>query len=129
MNEFVTVVNRTNQILTGTFDGRQYEIVPGKQEFSKEKALRFKDQNPVMGSEDPRTGSAIYKIGIVELRDPVDPIPTEVIAKYEGQVERWDRSKLVGARPVDIVPGDNGLYSRHDASPGGLPSNGSFVKP
>lgn len=128
--EFVTVVNRTKDDLVGTWDGRQYDIKPGKNHFPKVQAYKFKDQNPVMGSEDPRTGSMIYKIGIEESNDPCDPLPDALISASKKAVERWDRSLLIGARPTDIVPGDNGVYSVRDVKVN-LPVDGAsnFSKP
>lgn len=105
--EFVTVVNRTKGTLTGKWDGREYTIPTGKSSYPRLQAEKFKLQNPVMGSEDPRTGAITYKIGIEENRDPCDLLPADL---KEG-IERWDRSKMPGARPTEVIEGDNGLYS------------------
>lgn len=107
----VTLVNRSSKTVFGTWDGRKYPITPGKHEFPDYKAIKFKDQNPVMGSEDVRTGHVDYLLGIVEEGDPIDPIEQNLDA-----VEKWDRSKMGGPK-VDIVPGVNGLYSRNDLAP------------
>lgn len=122
--EFVTVVNRTKTDLKGTWDGREYTIPPGKSEYPRIKAEKFKAQNPVMGSLDPRTGYREYKIGIVENKDPIDALPEDL---KEG-VEQWDRSKLIGAKPSEIVPGDNGLYSLgRTAGSGAVVPSGGFT--
>lgn len=105
--EFVTVVNRTKKVLAGKWDGRDYAIPLGKSMFPRIQAEKFKLQNPIMGSEDPRTGQCEYKIGIEENKDRVDMLPDDL---KEG-IEKWDRSKLVGARPTEVVDGDNGLYA------------------
>lgn len=110
--EHVTLVNRTSQVLEGVWDGRVYKIKPGENHFDKIMARKFKEQNPVMGSEDPRSGEMLYKLGIVEDENPVDNLPDEFLAQFASFIERWDRSKLVGARPSMIVAGDNGLYNR-----------------
>lgn len=127
--EFVTVVNRTQETLTGTFDSRQYELTPGKHEFPRDKATKFVEQNPVMGSENPRTGDMIYKLGIEELRMDCSPLTPEFLARFQNSVERWDRSRLDGARPSEIVAGDNGLYGNRANVGQSLPASGSFVDP
>jgi hypothetical protein len=119
MAVMVTLVNRSSKDLTGTWDGKHYVIKPGKHEFPDYKALKFKDQNPVMGSEDVRTGHIDYLIGIVEEGDPIDPIEQNLNA-----VEKWDRKTLGNARPTEIIPGDNGLYSRNQLAPGPSVNNG-----
>lgn len=114
----LTVVNRTENTLTGTWNGRQYDIAPyGTEILPIKAALAIKRQNPVMGSGDPRdseagmTGRMIYKVGIKEHNDPLDPLKD-----IKEGVERWDRNKLVGARPSEVVAGDNGLYSVRDVA-------------
>lgn len=112
MAMMLTVVNRSSKTLYGTWDGKQYAIKPGKHEFPDYKAYKFKEQNPVMGSEDVRTGRIDYLIGIIEEGDPIDPI------EQTDAIEKWDRKTLGNARPVEVVPGANGLYSRNDLAPG-----------
>lgn len=114
--ELLTVTNRTTTEVTGTWDGRQYTLGPLKTEaFPESVATAFKRQNPIMGSGDPRdseigmTGRMKYKVGIKELKDPCDPLDPLVLQR-QG-VERWNREKLVGARPSEVVEGDNGLYA------------------
>ena len=122
--EYVTLVNRMKVNLKGTWDGREYTIPPGKSEFPRFKAEKFKAQNPVMGSLDPRTGYRDYKIGILENKDRIDPLPDDL---KEG-VEQWDRSKLTGAKPSEVVPGDNGLYSLgRTAGSGSTVASGGFT--
>lgn len=105
----VTVVNRTKETLNGTWDGKPYDIPPGESIWPEAEALAFKRQNPVMGTLDPRTGRMTYKIGIKEFNDQI----SEIDGSPQG-VEQWDRTKLTGARPAMVVPGDNGLYSLRD---------------
>lgn len=109
MNDnFVTLVNRTSKNLSGTWDGRQFTITPGQHNFQEIQALKFKEQNPIMGSEDPYTLQKEYLLGIVEHGDDISP------TEQTTNIERWNRSKLVGAKPVEVVQG-NGLYR-----PGGI---------
>lgn len=120
----VTLVNRTDKILHGTWDGRHYDIQPGLNTFPELQALAFKRQNPVMGSEDPITGYMDFKVGILEDNDMVEPL-----AASKESIERWDRSKLAGARPTEVVPGDNGLYQMGRAAGSqGLPADAGFAK-
>src|SRR3990167_2392054 len=114
----LTVTNRTDKALRGTWNGRRYTLEPYETEaFPIEVARALKRQNPVMGSGDPRdseagmTGKMIYKVGIKEDNDPCTPLT----GIKEG-VERWDRTKLTGARPSTVVDGDNGIYSVRDVS-------------
>ena len=123
--QYVTVVNRTSKNLYGTWDGRQYTIAPGKNSFPIIQAQKFRDQNPIMGSMDPMSGQMDYKIGIEEDNDPCTPLEGVV----EG-VEKWDRSKLAGARPSEVVAGDNGLYQLgRSAGSTPLPVDAGFVNP
>lgn len=128
--DFVTLVNRTEQNCEGTWDGRPYLIQPGPSSHPKILARKFREQNPVMGSEDPRTGSMIYKLGVKEDGDDIRPLTPTFLAQYGDAIERWDRSKLTGARPSEVVPGDNGLYNVKEwrsAQP--LASGGEFTRP
>ena len=123
---FVTVVNRVVRNLQGTWNGRHYDIPIGKSAHPEIIAAAIKRQNPVMGSEDPRTGRMDYLVGIEEWGDPTTPVNE---AMY-NPIERWDRTKLVGARPTEVVPGDNGLYSlRGVEGAGTLPLNVDFADP
>ena len=118
MAQFQTVVNRVKRVIKATWDGRHYELGPLETgHFPVEVATQFKRWNPQMGSLDPRTGKIVYLVGIKELNDPCEPLEKEVLidpATGKPFIEVWDRTKLTGARPSEIVPGDNGLYSSRD---------------
>ena len=128
--EYVTLVNRTQKTVEGCWDSRIYQFAPGKHEVEKAKAIKFVDQNPVMGSEDPRTGNMIYKLGIEELYMDCSQLSTEFLSRFASEKwqtgEKWDRTKLTGARPSEIVPGDNGIYSGRDVA-AALPLSSTFV--
>ena len=117
-NEYYTVVNRSSKPVNTMWDGRQYELAPYEEKiFPEQIAIAFKRWNVQMGSLDPRTGKINYMVGFKESNDPCGKLEQEVIIdKSTGKpaVEQWDRSKLTGSRPVDIVEGDNGLYSTKD---------------
>lgn len=109
--DFYTLVNRTTQVLEGVWDGRTHKIKPGENHFERIMARKFKDQNPVMGSEDPRSGEMVFKLGVKEDGDRIDDLSDEYLLQFATAIERWDRAKLIGARPSEVVPGDNGLYN------------------
>lgn len=125
--QHVTLVNRSSKALTGTWDGKHYQIAPGKHTFPEFMAEKFRDQNPIMGSLDPQTNHIDFLLGIEEQGDDTFPV------EQSNAIEKWDRSRLHGARPTEVVPGDNGLYSRASLAQGpqtapGSPIATSFVK-
>jgi hypothetical protein len=71
--QYVTLVNRSTKTLSGTWDGREYKIPPGKNSFPSAMAEKFKLQNPIKGTQDPYSLDCQYLLGIVELNDPIDP--------------------------------------------------------
>ena len=115
MNLF-TVVNRTARDLNGTWDGRQYIIPPGRSQFPEIQARKFRDQNPIMGSEDPYTLRKKYLLGIEELNDDTSPI------EQSDKIELSDRSKLPDQTPVTVIQG-KGLFNPFVDSPNRLPTS------
>jgi flagellar basal body rod protein FlgF len=120
--EYLTVVNRTSKNLFVTWDGRRTALAPGKNQLPAIVAEAAKRQNPIMGSEDPVTLSMRYLVGIEEQEDDCSPI------EQTNAVQRIDRSKMTNARPVEVVPGDNGIYSVRDVATTTLPLDVSFDK-
>ena len=129
MAQLLTVRNRTNAPLGGMWNGRQYVIPLGDSKFTEAQAEAFKRQNPIMGSGDPRefdtgmTGRMAYKLGIVEYNDPCDPVDVDPNA-----IERWDRSKMTGAKPTEVVAGANGLFSVRDIVSNPFSPDTNFTK-
>lgn len=117
--QFLTIVNRTSKNLKGVWDGKHYDITPGRHQFPEIQALKFKEQNPIMGSEDPGSLERLYLIGIEEQHDDCSPI------EQSASIERWDRSKIGG--DVKIVQGQG--YLRAEERHTDLPSESAFVKP
>jgi hypothetical protein len=122
MAKLFTIVNRTSRTLKGVWDGRHYDLEPGKHSFPELQALKFKEQNPRMGTEDPSTLQCDYLIGIEELNDDCSPI------EQTDEIERWRTAaqrKGMKNQPVGVVK--SGLYAseRHSA----LPLDSTFVKP
>ena len=120
--KYLTVVNRTTKNLQVTWGGKRDPIFPGKNAFPEPIAEAAKRQNPVMGSLDPATGLCKYLVGIEEFEDDCSPI------EQTDALQIVDRSKLTHARPTEVVPGDNGIYSVRDVAQG-LPLLSNFVKP
>lgn len=120
--QYVTLVNRSSKVLKGTWDGRHFDLAPGQHQFPEIQAVKFKEQNPVMGSEDPYTLQKEYLCGIVEHHDDISPI------EQTESLERWNRSKLMGAKPVEIVKG-NGIYTPSLDAPNRLPGDGTGFTP
>lgn len=110
--QYLTIFNRSSKNLNGTWNGRQYTIAPGKHEYPEAQAIKFKEQNPVMGSEHPYTLDKEYLIAIVDYNEDCSPI------EQSGAVERIDRSKVFGsAANVEVIQGD-GLYApQRDKAP------------
>lgn len=116
----VTLVNRSSKTLTGTWDGRQYDLIPGRHAFPAHIALKFKLQNPVMGSEDRFANHTDYLLGIVEEGDPITPI------EQTDAIERWTRTEQEMQR-VEVIPGKTGVYSGRDVA-SSLPNATNFTK-
>jgi hypothetical protein len=116
---FVTAVNRTNKTLHGCWDGKHYNVPPGKNALDEQRARAVKLQNPIMGSDDPLTGNLDYYIGVEEDGDDCSPV------EFSKEIELYSslRSKAV---PVMIVPGKAGMFNEEIVNR--LPTDGSFVK-
>lgn len=114
---FVTAVNRTDRTLQGCWDGKHFNVPPGKNALDEQRARAVKMQNPIKGSDDPLTGNLDYYIGVEEDGDDCSPVA------YNNQIELYSslRNKAV---PVMIVPGKAGMYAQ-DLAP--LPAGGQVV--
>lgn len=122
--EFVTVVNRTQRDLQGTWDGRTYVVKPGRSSHPLIVAEAIKRRNPIMGSDDPMTGQFQYLVGIEEQGDPCDPID------QSDELELYNRKQQKNAVPIMIVPGNTGMYSvRRSEVSAALPIEQGFVNP
>jgi hypothetical protein len=120
--QFVTLVNRTSKMLECTWDGRHYDIGPGEHSFPEIQALKFKEQHPLMGSEDPRTLNKIYLMGIKELNDDCTPLEQSKSLTLQDMSEKLDKGE------VKVVRG-NGLYNPFTDGSLPLTNDSSFVKP
>ncbi len=124
MSRYVTLVNRTAGILQGVWNGRQWKIVPGKSEWPVAQAVKFKEQNPIKGTQDPITLQMEYLCGIEEYSDDCSPI------EQSDKLELTDRSKLPESQQkVTLVSGE-GLYAPRNIDRKPLPgADVNFVKP
>ena len=87
---YVKLVNRTQKTLSGQFDGRQFSFPPGYEgSWPENQALKFKEQNPVMGTEDYFSGYKEYLLAIPDHGDDITPI------EQTDAIEKWDRSAVV----------------------------------
>jgi hypothetical protein len=116
----VTVVNRTNKPLQGCWDGKHFEVAPGRSALNEQMARAAKLQNPIKGSDDPLTGNLDYYLAVEEDGDNTSPV------EFSKDVELYQnlRSKAI---PIMIVPGKAGMYSAEIAS--ALTPDGLFTSP
>lgn len=129
--QYVKLTNRTSQVLNGVWDGRQYAITPGEHSFPEVQAVKFKEQNPIMGSENPYTMQKEYLIGIEELGDDVSPV------EQTNAKERWNRGMLQPREGMKFATEKgNGTFApaidkpnRLPASEVGFEANSGFEKP
>ena len=88
----VTLFNRTKKVLSVRFDGRDQDIVPGKNPGFPEVAVQYaKNQNPLMGTEDPENptlSGCQYLVGVKVWGDDVSPV------EQSNAPQRYDRSIL-----------------------------------
>lgn len=95
----IVLVNRTSRILTFTKDGREFRIEPGRNPGFTSDQVRFaKVQNPLYGSEDYNSRTFESLVGVEGTKDPIDPIPDEILAQAEQIGERYDRSTFIDPR-------------------------------
>lgn len=121
VGQIVRVVNRTTKPLTVTFDGRQYNLVPGYREMPDGtvepagphgevavthldylKAEMARRQNPRKGTENPRDPADVeHLVAIVEDGHDVSWL------EQSDAVERLDRSQIEDAkvRNAEVVAG------------------------
>ena len=121
---YLTLFNRTSRVLEGMWDGRVHLIQPGRNQFPEVIAWKFRDQHPLMGSQDPYSLEKQYLCTIEEEGEPTSPL------EQSDSIELLDRSKLRNPIPVVVVQGQ-GLYSPHQDGRGApqVDTNMGFIKP
>lgn len=121
----MTAVNRSSKPLKYTWTGIHYEMKPGKHFIPEQNALAFKNQNPIMGSDDETTGNFQYLVGIEEEPYSDDCSPVE----QADLIELYNRKHLRDALPVMVVAGKAGMYAPRGQG-AALPIDGTgFVDP
>jgi hypothetical protein len=86
--KFVTVYNRTPVKLYVTFDGQREPLMPGLNEIPEQTVMFAKNQNPVMGSQDPNNpGMAGARFLVVGEHDPGFGVPMTK-AEFEAHLMR-----------------------------------------
>lgn len=108
--EFVTVFNRSSKTLKGLWNGREHEIPPGESHFPRLQAEKFRDQNPVMGSENPYTLEREYLIAIKEYGHDCSPL------EQTDAKEKWNRSLMPNAGDIVIIKGNGKFIPPLDGS-------------
>src|SRR5262245_37857137 len=104
--DFVTVVNRTSKPLKGIWNGRHFDIAPGKKAYPLIVAQALKRQTPLMGSQGHELFDVTYLIGIEELGDDVSPL------EQSDAVELMAPEILHPGKKMTKVKGVTGLYGR-----------------
>lgn len=111
-HEMVTVVNRAPIPLNVRFDGQETTIPPGPSQLPKVCINYAKNQNPIMGTQDPNNPSitgARYLIGIVApkghlQKDPIDPLTKEEWEEHLGRPCRLNETEFFEGR---LAPGEH----------------------
>ena len=111
----VTFVNRTSKTLVGVFNSVEREFEPGVEyRIPEYEAAVYRNQNPIMGTDDVESGNCEFKVAIMEWNDPLDDLGDLVDSD-----ERLDRSKIPSlGETVEKVEIKGGLYGSQ------APSNG-----
>jgi hypothetical protein len=109
--EYVTIVNRTSKPLEAIWDGRRYELKPGKNSLPDLIARKAMEQNPILGTETIYSiGNCQSLLGVVEWNNDCSPL------EQSDAIERLDRSKLGGvASEAVVVRGDTGIRQGYGA--------------
>jgi len=101
--ESITLVNRTNRVLSVRFDGEDTHLQPGENPgFPKVAVPYAKKQNPLMGSKhpiDPRR--YICLVGVKGTKDDCTPIPQDVLDRADACLEVVDRDGLFYGEPME----------------------------
>src|SRR3954471_21954137 len=95
--EQATVVNRAPVPLTVRFDGQETVIPPGESPLPVVSINYAKNQNPIMGSQDPLNPSlsgARYLIGVKGTRDNCKPLTKEEWTAHCEAASRMDLAEL-----------------------------------
>jgi hypothetical protein len=93
----VDIVNIAPVTITVRFDGQEMSLPSGPGKLPSICVEHAKNQNPVMGSEDPynpHISGARYLIGVVGTDDRIEPLTEEEWADHLGQPARLNNQQL-----------------------------------
>lgn len=121
--EYVTLVNRTSKPLNGTWNGRQFKVLPGESTHPIRIADAIKRQNPLMGSQGSELFEVIYLCGIKELGDDIFPLE-QSDSKELMDPNILHAATIAAGRKLDVVPGAAGMYRTRAAVAAELPVAG-----
>ena len=98
----VTLVNRTNRVLSCRYDGEDIALMPGDNPGFPQVAVPYaKKQNPLMGSKHPNDPRRyISLIGVKGTKDDCTPIPEEVLRHADTKLEVVDRDGEFHGEPM-----------------------------
>ena len=96
--ELVELVNRAPIDLSVTFDGQSKPLPAVSSTMVPKTVVQFaKNQNPIMGTQDPynpHISGCQYLVGVKGTKDPVDPLTVDEWAAHLGQPCREDVQQL-----------------------------------
>jgi hypothetical protein len=95
--ETVELINRAPVNLTVKFDGQEKTLKPGSNWVPYVTVEFAKNQNPIMGSQDPynpHISGCSYLVGIAGTKDPVTPLTPEEWETHLGRPCREDEQVL-----------------------------------
>lgn len=93
--DILCLINRTEHTLKYTKDGRDFTLAPGENYVNSDHVRFARNQNPLMGTQDPYSLATQFLVGI-KGKDDCSPIGDEILAMMPN--ERLDRSLL----PADL---------------------------
>ena len=99
--EQVELVNRTPVNLSVRFDGQEKTLKPGTNMVPAVVVPYAKNQNPIMGSQnpnDPTIHGARYLVGVATEGDPVEPLTKEEWETHLNRPCRMDEQALFQER-------------------------------
>jgi hypothetical protein len=132
--EQVELFNRAPVDLTVQFDGQTKTLKPGANTVPGIVVQYAKNQNPVMGTQDPynpHVSGCTYLVGVVGSKDNVEPLTAEEWADHLNQpcrenVQQWFADKYGSDPKAKLVTRGKGrattATSRYDA--GSSPQGG-----
>ncbi|MCA1841305.1 MAG: hypothetical protein LC723_13445 [Actinobacteria bacterium] len=103
------------------WNGRHFDIKPGKHAYPLIVAEAIKRQNPVMGTQGHEIYDVRYLVGIEELGDDISPID------QTDSEELMDPAILHPGKKMTKVKGVTGLYGRGSVTTAS-PNSGGMVE-